>query len=342
MIAKSLGDAIAIFNPREPLRGATLKAFYVERDHNPMERMRYYLLGLRQKPVKVLFSGHRGSGKSTEMNRLAEALKRHFFIVPVELFELTSTLCYQDILMAMALSLYRRAAEKEAVAQSPVAAIQEAWSSAVSFLREKLYGPMITAAVLPEGEVSLKVGVWAAELEAKYTLASSARQKMADYVDAHLDELHEQMNIIAALVEKQLRRPVLFIVEGIDKTDISRAKAIFQDHTNALTAFQAATIYTFPISLAYSPDFNQIQIAFSNAFTLPNIKINHIDGTPSQPDRDRLRQIVLQRLKKELISSEALDALVQASGGVVVHLVRIAQSAAVYALGDGKECIELT
>jgi len=339
--AKSLGEAIAAFNPREPLRGESLKAFYVEREHNPMERMRVYLLGLRQKPVKVLFSGHRGSGKSTELNRLAEVIKRRFFIVPVELIELAGTLCYQDILMAMALSLYRRAAEKEAVAQSPVAAIQEVWDHAASFLREKLYGPMITTGILPEGEIGLKVGLLAAELEAKYTLASSARQKMADYVDAHLDDLHEQMDNIAALVEKQLKRPVLFIVEGIDKTDIGRSKAIFQDHSNALTAFRSAAIYTFPISLAYSPDFNQIQIAFSSAFTLPNIKINNMDGTSSELDRERLRQIVLHRLEKDLIASEALDALVQASGGVVVHLVRIAQSAAVYALGDGKEHIEL-
>lgn len=339
--AKSLGDAIAAFNPREPLRGETLKAFYVEREHNPMERIRSYLLGLRQKPVKVLFSGHRGSGKSTEMNRLAEAIKRQFFIVPVELFELTGTLCYQDILMAMALSLYRRAAEKDAVAQSPVAAIQEVWNNAAAYLREKLYGPMITTGGLPEGEVGFKVGVWAAELEAKYTLATSARQKMADYVDAHLDDLHAQMDNIAALIEKQLKRPVLFIVEGIDKTDIGRAKEIFQNHANALTAFRSAAIYTFPISLAYSPDFSQIQIAFSKAFTLPNIKINYMDGTPSRPDRERLRQIVLHRLEGELMAPEALDALVQASGGVVVHLVRITQSAAVYALGEGKERIEL-
>ncbi len=339
MKAKSLGDAITTLNPREPLRGETLNAYYVEREHNPMEQMRNYLLGLRSRPVKILFSGHRGSGKSTELNRLAEALKRQFFIVPVELFELTSTLSYQDILMAMALSLYQRASEKDAVARSPVAAIQNGWESAVSFLRDKLYGPMIRTVPPPEGAVGIKIGAWVAELEAKYTLTSSARKRMAVYIDEHLDELHEQMNMIAGLVETQLKRPVLFVVEGIDKTDLGRARAVFQDHSNALTAFHAAAIYTFPISLAYSPEFNQVKIAFAKAFTLPNIKINHRDSAPSLEDLARLKSIVLHRIEENLIAPDALDALAQASGGVVVHLIHLAQSAAVYALSEGQQTI---
>jgi hypothetical protein len=140
--AKTLAEAINIFNPREPLQGRHLAEFYVDRPGNPLEAMKVYLLGLKGEPVKLLFSGHRGSGKSTELNKLAEAIKRQFFIVPVNLsrFANVTTLTYQDMLLGMVLALYKRAEEKDAVARSPAKAIQDAWQESVDFLKKRIFG----------------------------------------------------------------------------------------------------------------------------------------------------------------------------------------------------------
>jgi len=346
MKATTLADAITVFNPREPLVGKELVEFYVDRPGNPLERMKIYLqgIGLRGEPVKLLFSGHRGSGKSTELNKLAEALKNQFFIVSVNLSKIVnvSTLTYQDILMGMALALYRRAEESDAVARSPAEAIHNVWKEAVSFLRDKIYGPAfaLRPPASPE-EVTLKVSIWVTELETKYGLSADARQKLAKYIDAHFDELHAKMDLIASLVWSEIKRPVLFIIEGTDKTDIARAKEIFRDHTYALTAFRAAVIYTFPIELAYSGDFKQLTISFNRHFSLPNLRLTHRDSAPDVEGVAHQREIVECRLAAHLIEPDALVLLVQACGGVVLLLIRMTQSAAVYALSRGANKIEI-
>jgi hypothetical protein len=339
MKAMNLADAIATFNPREPLHGRELAEFYVDRPGNPLEAMKIFLLGLRDQPVKLLFSGHRGCGKSTELNKLAEGLKRQFFIVPVDVSRFANVMTYQDILFGMAVSLYKRAEEKDVVARSPVAIVKDAWNQAVEFMQRRLYGSVFPDAPISTEEVTVKFNIWVTELEAKYNLAPDARQRTAAYLDEHLDELHQNIELVSGLVRQHVKRPVLFIVEGADKADIDRARQIFYEHTNALTAFQTAVIYTFPISLAYSGEFVQIGISYNRHFTLPNLNITTREGMPDEQGLEKLRRIVQLRLTSEMISPSALEMLIHASGGVIVFLIRNIQTAAVHALSRGSQVI---
>ena len=341
--ADNLADAIAVFDPRAPLEGETLAEFYVNRPRNPLKRMEIYFQGLRDRPVKMLFSGHRGCGKSTELNKLVEELRHHFFVVPVPLPEFVNlnTLTYQDVLLGMALRLFKHAAESDALAQSPAQAVKNAWDTVSGFLRDKIYGPAMLRAPAHEGEVGFKIGAGIAELELKYNLSTTARESLAQYVDNHFDELHAQMDLVTTLARDELKRTVLFVVEGTDKTEINRARDIFFGHSNALNGFRnAAAIYTFPIELAYSSEFNQIQGAFDRSFSLPNLNLTHRDGTPDHESLQRLGEMVSKRLAPECIEPRATEMLVQNSGGLARSLVKLVRSAAVYALSHGEaRCI---
>jgi len=80
MKAKSLSEIYDIFDPQEALSGETLKEFYVRRE-SPIDR---HANALRSsgRPLKYLFVGSRGNGKSTELNRLSEILEDDLLIVP--------------------------------------------------------------------------------------------------------------------------------------------------------------------------------------------------------------------------------------------------------------------
>ena len=67
MKARDLPAVIRAFDPQCSLVGRELKDWYINRPSNPLERMKIYLqgLGLSNQPVKILFTGHVGSGKST-------------------------------------------------------------------------------------------------------------------------------------------------------------------------------------------------------------------------------------------------------------------------------------
>ncbi len=55
------------FIPNQSLHGEALERYYVQRPHAPLGPMNAYLRATMDQRVKVLFGGHRGSGKSTEL-----------------------------------------------------------------------------------------------------------------------------------------------------------------------------------------------------------------------------------------------------------------------------------
>lgn len=69
-----------------------LKKYYVEIGENEtwISKLKTRLeLGLETgEPIKVLFTGHRGSGKSTALNRLVSHLNDKFFVVNYNVLDL--------------------------------------------------------------------------------------------------------------------------------------------------------------------------------------------------------------------------------------------------------------
>ena len=122
------------FIPNRPLQGQALEDYYVERPHAPLQPMKAYLRAADQH-VKVLFGGHRGSGKSTELARLAEDLKDEFFVVPFSARSLNlEDLNYVDVVLGCAGALFRRVTEQTPHVEIPKKLLSDvlAWLSTLA------------------------------------------------------------------------------------------------------------------------------------------------------------------------------------------------------------------
>jgi energy-coupling factor transporter ATP-binding protein EcfA2 len=88
--------------------------------------------------VHILFTGHNGSGKSTEMNRLAADLKNQFFIVrqSPNIFDLT----YIDLVLGMAVALFRRATESDVLGTAPAHIVNKVWANISQFIEKAFFG----------------------------------------------------------------------------------------------------------------------------------------------------------------------------------------------------------
>lgn len=341
--AKSLADVIRLFDPRKPLQGEALDSFYIDRPGNPLKRMLIYLqgLGLNDQPVKLLFTGHVGSGKSTELNKLATHLQNQFFIVNLDVRQSLnlSDLTYVDVLLGLTTALFRRATEEDVLARAPAQIAAGVWEDVSLFIEKTIFGPVHLPAPRSEASLSAKVNLLAAEFEAKFSQESMTREAVRERMENRVAELVDKLDFVARQVRDQYKRPVLFFIENTDKPDLKRARQLFVDHTHTLTNFQAAAIYTFPVGLRYSPDFTLVKDHFDHDFVLPNIKVSERDGSETRQGLDCLRQAVSKRAELDLFDPEALDVMVSASGGLVRTLIRMIQSAAVYALSQGHELI---
>jgi hypothetical protein len=341
--ANNLAEVIRLFDPRKPLQGNALDSFYIDRPGNPLQRMLIYLqgLGLNNHPVKLLFTGHVGSGKSTELNKLATHLQNQFFIVNLDVRQSLnlSDLTYVDVLLGLTTALFRRATEETVLAKAPAQIAAGVWEDVSLFIEKTIFGLIRLPTPKSEASLSAKVNLLAAEFEARFSQESMTRQAVREQMESRVAELVDKLNFVARQVRDQYKRPVLFFIENTDKPDLKRARQLFVDHTHTLTNFQAAAIYTFPVGLRYSPDFTLVKDHFDHDFVLPNIKVSERDGREVDQGLACLREAVRKRADLDLFDPEALDVMVRASGGLVRTLIRMIQSAAVYALSQDHEQI---
>ena len=117
MQAQTLKDAIRVFDPRKTLDGEDLNEYHTDRIPNKKEdpaitKLKTQLFGADTQ--KILFSGHRGCGKSTELNKLAldlEKERRDLVIIKYNVTDVLDVfdLDYSDVLFSLAYQLYHRA-----------------------------------------------------------------------------------------------------------------------------------------------------------------------------------------------------------------------------------------
>jgi hypothetical protein len=108
IVADNLDFAWSNFDPFFPLPAES--SFHVEREGKPLNKLIRVLLREHRQPPKYFFSGHRGCGKSTELNRLAadEEINQKFFVVKYSVKDVcdVNNLDYVDVLFSIGAQLY--------------------------------------------------------------------------------------------------------------------------------------------------------------------------------------------------------------------------------------------
>ena len=342
--AATLVEAMNLFDSRTPLAGETLEAFYVKRPDKALDTLKVHLQ--TKKPGKFLFTGPRGSGKSTELHRLIEepGIRSQFFVVHFSVTDSLNpyNLNYVDLLLGLANQIFARATDEKILPKGVSRIIKED-------LLDELY-QWFTRDLLkeipfrePAQDLSLtaKVNLLAIELEGKLSNEPHTRDLVRQRVEVRLNQLIDNINFVIGGIRQQINQKTLIIVEDIDKLDLKTGGDLYFQHAASLTAPKAHIIHTFPIALRYTNDFMQIRRNFDEDVFLPNIKIKSRDGSPYQEGRRLLQQIILERMATDLIDPAAVDRLVEMSGGVLTILIDLTQRAIVYALTRNNPKVEI-
>lgn len=345
MKAINLVQVLRFFDPREALRGQHLAHWFVQRPGTPRRRLGIALKE-QHDPQKVLFVGHRGTGKSTELNKLAEELADSFHTIGFDALTVTgrSTMRYEDLMLALSTQITRHCIEQRLIGRPLAEPLQEGWQAVADWWRQVVAGLPLGA---PQREISTyaSFSAWLGEIEIGASQSAFTREQLNAQIDRQMPELIRRLNWVIGEAQRHLNpRRLLIIVEGLDKVDLEAARHIFRDHAPTITAPAAAMIYTFPLALRYSDDYQIVRRNVTRDSFLPNLSLRHAGGEADEVGLAALRRIVTNRVEERLISSEALDQIVMASGGIPVELVKLVNSAAVYALEreEAAERIELT
>ncbi|MBI4556333.1 MAG: hypothetical protein HY706_02000 [Candidatus Hydrogenedentes bacterium] len=323
MRAESLEQAIDNFDELQPLiflpeqqkdaPPAASPEFYIERPDNPLEELKVHLTQSRL-PEKILLTGHMGSGKSTELNRLAAdgEIRNHFFVVHYPVRDVLNILDfdYLDFLLSFAAKLVTAAMEAKIEFKAETLKNISKWISfaasgddslkpfAKNVTRQNVYGFFKRVLTVLLREVV-------------------ARDKMHDAMARNITELLEVINLAVDQVRVSLRdRDLLIVIDDLEKIpDLDRAEQLFHRAGGYMVTPRCKIVYTMPIALYYSVTFRSIINIFSKAYFIRNFRVSNQFGL--------LEDFIAKRMSLTLIDERARKKAISNSGGVVRELVRI-------------------
>lgn len=280
----------------------------------------------------VLFFGHVGCGKSTELTQLCAQLHHpdRYWVVRVDLLDLIdpSDARYSDVWLAVAQQLIAQLQAEQVPVTEVVLNRLRNWFSQRVLTHEQLSD--LSAGLQTEVEAGGGIP-FVAKLLARFTAAikigSSYRDTLRTVVQNTFGEFVGAMNQLVADVTEQLQRlgkgqRLLFAIDGTDRFKGDDWKRLFVDDVNQLTLVKAIAVYTVPMALKSCG----ARLDLFETIVLPMVKLH--DFGPGHARRElayhTMRAIILKRCHHSLFDSVAtLDALIDWSGGHLRDALRL-------------------
>lgn len=280
----------------------------------------------------VLFGGHIGCGKSTELRDFAELFRR-FNAYTVSVMESTkqldiNNLRFSDLLIMLAHELMQTFVREdlelkpEAVVMDPVVN----WFETRIRKKEQfsdLEGEIKTEAKLGAGLPWLVE--FLATISTKIRGGVSYRDELRTEIRNGFTTLRDHFNALIThantLLKHQGHGPLLFIIDGIDKLSKDNADTFFSGDVEQLLQIQTNLVLCAPIHILID---NGTTMHRFPRVRLPMVKIFNADESSRPEEEDALIALVEKRMPLDYFDSiETLRYLVQQSGGHVRDLLRL-------------------
>lgn len=316
--------AFNLLKPNKPIEtDEELETLYVERPDSPLEKLKEYLQG--EDSVKLLFTGHSGSGKSSELSKLVSEIGEGYITLRYSAKRRLSLtdLSYLDLVVMIAIELVEFTKNKGYEIPDDLA------SQMGRLFDEILHG--IVRETESKTKTTAELQARLATLSGKIGIEWETRANVREQTKPRLDLLFENIDLIAEALERTTGKKLLLIVDDLEKTSIDISRSLFHDHTPELVRPRISIIYTFPVALYFADSFSTIKQHFDKVFPLPNLKCQKRGGETDVEGIQKMEMILLNRIPREMISKEALSSLVSMSGGMPKQIIRMAQEALVIA-----------
>ncbi|MDZ8052109.1 MAG: P-loop NTPase fold protein [Aulosira sp. ZfuVER01] len=297
--------------------------FRVDYGDDSIEKLIQFIEFSPNGDAKIVFTGHRGCGKSSLLAELGRQIQDHYFVVLFSIAESIemSAVNHINILFAIALNLMSEAEARKV--QIP------------KTTKDKLYGWFTTRTRTTEVELGggIEVGFDLLKfLKTQLKADAKVREEIKQEFERKISELVARINEIAALIQVAIKKETIVIIDDLDKLDLATVQEIYKNNIKSLFQPNIRIIYTVPIAVMcdiYIWDL--IKAESKNLIeVMPVIKIfnkgdNRLpDAKPRSEATNILCEILEKRISSELIDKSAVEKIVIYSGGVLRELIRLA------------------
>jgi hypothetical protein len=301
---------------------------------------------LADQPTCQVLTGHRGSGKSTELCRLRHALeepvddKPRFFVVQVQADDELdrNDIDFPEVLIALVRQVAEQLSERLNIKLQP-GYFRNRW--------ERLKKLMLSEVSFDN--VDLAAGM--ATLSATIRNSPDARQKLRNELEPDTNNWLRAANDVLGVAVQELQKQgfsnLVVIVDDLDKmitrphesAGCSTTEYLFVHRSTQLKAFNCHLVYTLPIELAYSHLESTIKQLYEGQ--LPVVPMTKIATPPPKSKAHpeglkKFREMIAARLtsvgasERDLFQSDRVrDDLIKLTGGQPTELMTLIREAIV-------------
>lgn len=341
--AKNFKDAFRVCSV-EPLSGEGLDRYYVDlapaRKTEAIEGVNT-LLDFQEAGQfsTLLFTGHRGCGKSTELKRIQEQWAADYRVIYLEANEETDindaeyTDLYLIVIKQVELAL------REMGERFDLQLLQnfELWFKDVTKEDERSVERSVSLA----GELSVRgqapfLAKLLVKLLAQIKGAEKQKTVIRQTLQRDISRLKAEINLLLrdayGKIQHSYPKGFLLIFDNLDRVPPEVGTHLFFDYAAQLQELDCTIIYTVPISVLCSP--KNISNTFGDPHIVPMVNIYHLvrercDLEYNQIGLDAIASIIEQRVDVDLLfeSRNELMSLAMASGGHVRQLMQMMRTA---------------
>ncbi|MGC9528080.1 MAG: P-loop NTPase fold protein [Limnospira sp.] len=267
-----------------------------------------------ESPTCQLFTGHIGSGKSTELLRLKAELEAADFHVVY--FESSKDLDMADVdITDILLAIARQVSEsiermniklKPTGFKTLLRGVMEVLNTQIDVKGEVELPGIGSASASSDGEFSLALGIGKLTAQAKDSrdLRSLLRQYLEPRTNNILEAINQELLIPSIRqLKQQGKAGLVVIIDNLDRIMSSKTATgrpqpeyLFIDRGDQLNQLQCHVVYTIPLGLIFSSDLGRLTNRFgSDPKALPMVPVQFPDGTPCEAGIEHLRQMVMVR-----------------------------------------------
>lgn len=286
--------------------------------------------------MRKLVTGHRGSGKTTELLRLKKALENdNFFVVYVDVEKMLDLgdISYLDVLLAISTALGDALDKADIALDAKLLLNIEEWFADKILSRVEEKGGTAVASAGAEVGTSLPLlakifGKATAEIKS----ASSQRLEIRRNLDRDLSQfllyLRQFTTAAGLLLKKKDKTNLVLMIDGLEKAvykenkdGFSNFHELFIHHAEQLKTPECHIIYTVPLSLVYKA---QLGDAWPGEYYfIPMVKVDRLEG------RQLLLKAVEKRVAVDVVfeTRDTVEDFITLSGGALRDLLRLIRMA---------------
>lgn len=312
-----MDEVTALYQQLDPLRplGGDEDALYVDwqrrldpdgRDAKSRLVQTFRRNASPERPITRLLTGHRGCGKTTELNRVRDTLRAGDGDDAPKVFV--------SMLLADEWLDLEDVQPEDLVLQIVRQLVTDLSAAGVDFGEQKLRGffsslwERVRSAKLDTAEI----GVDPLKFSFKLEHFPTARDEFRAILRGQLPTIFDLVNReLLPAARRQLAvlgfRDVLLIADDLDRIPqkvltedgVTNHQSLFLDQAQALRAISCSLLLTVPIELAYSPAQARLRDVYGGAIhTVPLVPIADRAGAPVPAAQDALVEIVGRRARR--------------------------------------------